>query len=161
MKDLQPGDYGVISTNGFVARAIQVATRSRQNHAVIYIGNNTIIEAKPGGVVFSPLGEYAEVIWNFDDNLTDTQRGAILDAAHSLIGTPYGYANIASLALLSFGIHQPCLERHADSAATMICSQLVAYCYDRAGIQLIPGKTDGQVTPGDLAERILESVGAN
>lgn len=160
MRTPQPGDYGVVSTNGIIARAIQFSTRSRQNHALIYVGNNQVIEARPGGVVVSPLKEYDEILWNFDDHLDPTLGQRIVDSAKTHIGEPYGYLNIFALLLLSAGIRVNWLLRKIEQNDHWICSQLVARAYKDCGFPLVD-ELNCEITPGDLAERLLEMAASD
>jgi len=45
-------------------------------------------------------------------------------------------------------------DDHPDSK--LICSELVAWSYREAGVDLFPGVAPGDVSPGDLAEYLVE-----
>jgi len=151
----RPGDYGVVSSNGFFAKLIRLGTVSRWNHAFIYIGDGKVVEANPTGVAISPLWKYPRVAWNQHEKLRGDQREAIVYHATNLVGRPYNFGIIAMLALRALGIkvfpqsfiHY--LARHQG----YICSELVAECYEKAGHLVCPN-TD-LVNPGDLAERLI------
>ena len=114
------------------------------------------MEAEPKGASVAYLVEYKgkEVRWSDASGLTDEQRQRVVNEAIAMDGTPYGWLDIAALALLCLGFRWNWLFRRAKSEKTLICSQLVARAYDRAGVDLFPGVDDGLVTPGMLADRI-------
>ena len=153
----QMGDYGVIRTNGIAARLIQLGTLSRWNHAVIYQGNDYVVEANPTGVAISHISKYdgKPIAWNRHDNVTAEQRHKIVFHARELIGKRYNFFIILGLVLRIFGVKilgNYILKKMADKDG-YICSELVAECYRLAGMPL--GKEDYLIVPGDLAERLI------
>jgi len=167
---LQPGDLVVVRTSGyFLPWAIRVMTFSRYNHVICYVGLvdgvPTVIEAKPEGVVKSPLSDYdgcERVETHFP--LSDHQRSAAVfywfDQANKK--TKYGWFDIAALAITRVGIRPKWLVRRAEDDSRMVCSQLAAYGYDVAGYQFFsPPRNPWFISPGDLAlayDRYLESL---
>jgi cell wall-associated NlpC family hydrolase len=153
----KPGDYGVVRTNGWAAKFIQIGTVSRWNHAFIYIGGNQIIEANPTGVEVSSVGKYKKIAWNQHEGIDDATRGKIVAVAHHFVGQPYGFFDIGNIVLrilgLKFLANTRILEKLAMSHG-LICSELVSLAYRDAGIDLT-GMPDHNVTPGDLAERLI------
>lgn len=151
------GDYGVVKTNGWAAKLIQVGTVSRWNHVFIYIGGGEIVEARPTGVVISKFNEYPNIAWNQHEVMDDITRNAIVAKAKSFVGQPYGFLAIGNIALRILGLkilaNTRLLERMASSEG-LICSELVSLAYKAAGIDLT-GIPDYRVTPGDLAERLI------
>jgi len=102
---MQPGDFGVVATTGFVAWAIRVITRSPYNHAYGYIGGGMIMEAQPKGAKVSLLSKY-----NGRPQLRSQLK---LDAPHAAStakayrdqdGIEYGFFDVAAIALSSIGI---------------------------------------------------------
>ena len=153
----QPGDFGVVRTNGLAARLIQLGTLSRWNHAFIYLGDDKIAEARPKeGLVVKPVTEYPKIAWNQHQELTTGQRNAITSTALELLGKPYGFLDILVLGLRIIGLkflggkllQKLCMRQG------IICSEYVAICYQRAGIDLV-NKPEYLVTPGDLAEMLI------
>jgi cell wall-associated NlpC family hydrolase len=151
------GDFGVIRSTGLAARAIQLGTISRWNHAFIYIGEGKIIEATPSkGLIISDVSKYKNIAWNKHQELTDAQRQKIVDKARSFLGTTYGFLDILVLALRILGLKilsGTFVEKLAVRQG-IICSELEAICYAEAGIQLV-NKPEYLVTPGDLAEYLI------
>jgi cell wall-associated NlpC family hydrolase len=151
------GDFGIIKSNGIAARLIQIGTVSRWNHAFIYIGDGKIIEAMPSkGITISEITKYNKIAWNQHQDLTDKQRNVIVKKAESLVGTIYGFLDIFLLGLRILGLKflgGKFLEKLAMRQG-IICSELVAICYDSAGVELV-NKPEYLVTPGDLAEYLI------
>jgi len=153
----QPGDFGVVKTNGIVGKLIRVGTASRWNHAFIYIGDGVIVEANPSGVALSPANKYPKIAWNQHDTLSPYQREEIVDRAIREVGKPYAFLDIAALFFRIIGlrfIRPNAFWKKLASTQSWFCSELVAHCYREAGLTLI-NKKDDLVTPGDLAERLV------
>jgi len=153
----QLGDYGVVKTGGFFGKLIRFGTMARWNHTFIYIGGNKIVEATPRGVITSLVENYPLIGWNQHEEITGEQREIIYDYAISTVGKPYNFIVIVSLILRILGLRLLANNRLLHSLAQhdgFICSELVAESYAKAGITLIQKPVD-QVTPGDLAERLI------
>lgn len=143
------GDYGTVRTSGVPAALIRLGTRSPVNHAFIYAGNGRIVEAQPGGAVWTEL-HYTNIHWS-DHFLTRDQRWSIAKAAHSMLGTRYGWADIAALSFACAGIRSHAIDKRIERTDRLICSQLVDKAYELAGLHLFTdGRLPGEVTPGDL-----------
>lgn len=160
-----PGDYGVVATHGgpwwqrITDAAIRYGTSSPVNHAVLYIGDGQLVEAR-GNVHLSPASEYAGIIWSTgrlgDLTPTSAQRQQITSAALSYVGESYN-----ALDIVAIGLAQRRLGRLVDGDEwwvkrlsdnhRLICSQLVDAAYQAAGIHLFAdGRLPGLVSPGDL-----------
>ena len=153
----RPGDYGVVKTNGIVAKLIRLGTLSRWNHAVICIEDDLIVEARPVGVSFGKASSYEHIAWNQHEyGLDDDQRKVIADFAVTQIGKPYGFLDILTIFLRIVGLRIPPVKlwNQLSKRQGYICSELVAEAYDKAGFTLI-NKPVNLVTPGDLAERLI------
>lgn len=146
------GQYGVVRTTGLIGAIIRLGTRSQVNHAFVFIGNDRVVEAQPGGAVIGSATKYAHLLHPVSRfPLTDAEARRIAAAAEALVGTPYNFLDIAALGLLSLGLRWGWLERRAQSSKRLICSQLVDRAYSVAGVPLFTdGRPDGSVTPGDL-----------
>ena len=153
----KPGDYGVVSTTGLIGYLIQLGTRSRDNHAFVYVGQGYILEATPKrGVVLSPVTNYKDIVWNRHEELTDAQRKIIVDTADSRIGSPYFFKSFIVIGFRILGINLPkFLTGDLSKDKGLICSELVSVCYRAAGIVMDNTKPDYFVTPADLAFRLL------
>ena len=151
------GQFGVIRSSGAFARLIQIGTISRWNHAFIFIGNGKIVEAKPRGVVVSPVTDYSLIAWNKHETFTDAQGKVIASYALGQVGKPYDFLIIAILTLRILGLKALANNRFLHKLAQKdgyICSELVAEAYATAGKPISKGAPD-LCTPGDLAERLV------
>lgn len=151
------GDYGVVSTSGFVGFLIQLGTRSKDNHAFIYEGNGVIIEATPRkGIIRSSVDSYSNIIWNKHEAKSTEQRDIIVKAAGELVGLPYSFRAIALDATRILHIKVPgFLTRWVANAKGFDCSGSVARCYKAAGITVDPLAPVYEVTPATLSYRLL------
>ena len=133
-------------------------------HAAIYCGANTVIEAQSGGVKRASYDRYQrlDTLWSTGTiDLTDKQRDDIVFAAVDYLGTPYSWPDYWALAAkrLHLGPLVPGLKDYVASTKHMICSQLVDQCYEDAGVHLFnDGRWPGYVTPGSLRNRLLGKV---
>lgn len=168
MTDPQPGDFAVVRMAGATGRLIRAGQWlngdgfADYEHAFIYAGDDTVIEAEPGGAKYTPLDEYNGVpmLWSTGRiPLADGQRTAILAAAEQYIGTPYSFADYAAIAAHRLHLSTGWLRRRIANTGHMICSQLVDQAYADAGVTLFDdGRWPGYVTPGDLYHRILKGA---
>lgn len=156
--NVRPGDFGLVSMGGFgkVIRVLQWMDGSgfaNYEHAFVYVGGLTshnIVEADPSGAKQVEFHyDPKTVVWSSNLVLTDSERVKVCEIAESFVGTPYSFLDYASL--VAKRIHLPVigLQHYIASTNHMICSQLVAACYQAAGIPLYKTWT-GNVTPGDL-----------
>jgi hypothetical protein len=151
-----PGDFGVQRSNNLAGRVIRVATRSHFNHAFVVIEDGMVVEAQPGGAVIAALGDRTGVVYSTGSvDLHDSDRTIICRAAKALVGTPYGWLDIASIGLLQYGVRLKPVRDRVLRRDELICSQLVDTAYAIAGVHLFQdGRLPLDVTPGDLAKRI-------
>jgi hypothetical protein len=120
---------------------------------MLYVGDGKVVQAMPGGAECIPLSEAnAPVVWSSDViRLTDWERQVIVSTGYSLVGTPYSFLDYGSIGLATFGIRPRFVRDFVANSDHMICSQLVDFAYDMAGVHLFSdGRIPGDVTPGDL-----------
>jgi hypothetical protein len=148
----------------------------KYTHAFLVLDNDTVIEAEPGGAKLSPLAPYLkrrdtifsdEPVQQYMDKFYARNKGQvygsqladeenrirekIVDFGRSLKGTPYNYLDYLAIGLDRFGIHPALIRRRLSRTDRLICSQLVDYVYQHAGIHLFDdGRDPANVTPGDL-----------
>ena len=153
MPDL--GDYFVVHTTGWAARLIQFGTRSKWNHAGIYIGDGQVIEARPNGIKIRSIDQYNSfpIIWS-SEPLTEIQRKNLVKFAKTFKNEGYGIGSIIALAFKCLGLSLLPLNILAEKEKRVICSQLVAWCYSHVKIKLTD-KPHALVTPADLAKRLF------
>lgn len=159
---MKPGDFILVHGKGFAPRMIQFGESLRfskscsyWNHAAIYIGNDTFIEAKGGHRArYTRLQDYSneEVKIVSVPCEDDAMRENAVIFAKSQLGKGYGYVTILSLILwclfggkLTIGI-----------SGTDICSGLVARATERMGF--IYDRDPETVMPADLASYFSKPV---
>jgi cell wall-associated NlpC family hydrolase len=161
LKDLKPGDIILNTTEGFVSETIRFFSNSSYNHAAIYIGNGEVVEAVGHGVQRIKLTDFLKddhIIRSMvlrNNNLTDSQRGAIADFAIKQVGKPYSVGGV-----IGQGLNLKPNNAGEFDRKDYYCSQLVAAAYSSAGARL-----DGTLehSPGELAGMVngkLTALGA-
>lgn len=167
----RPGDIGLSYSDSFIGKIIRIAQAlvgdwAVYSHAFIVLDDGYIMEALPQGASVQRLDKYPEgsVVYSQFD-LTESQRADICVEALRLEGTPYGWLDFLAIGLHRFVKRDHFLprfvHRKVQSSGKMICSQLVAEAYRRAGVDLDPHTDPQYVTPGDLAKIIIEGYRKN
>lgn len=162
----QPGMIGLTQISGNTGKAIAVGQwlngegfREWQ-HAFVYLPDNQILEAEPGGAVIRPLS-YSNIYWCEGlYNLLPTlgrQPGLQKLAASQLQGIPYSFADYAALAARRLHIPAPHLKQFIQDSGHQICSQLADDFYLRLGAHVFDdGRWPGYVTPASLFNRDVQ-----
>lgn len=153
-----PGDFGLVSISGIAGFGIRLGQWlngggfGKFEHAFIVVNGDRLIEAEPGGARWNNLTAYAGTNVMYSDwDLTDEQRAAVVQAAGTLIDTPYSWLDYMSLVLRRFHIPAPHLRGYIANTRHMICSQLVDHVYLLAGLHMFSDdRWPGDVTPADL-----------
>jgi hypothetical protein len=155
-EQLAPGDFILVRSKGAVGWLIRRVTRSPVNHAAILRDDQTVLEARPKGAVFTDWSQYAsrvgkDVIGTARLPLTEAQRTNVPEVAAHLEGTPYGFLDLLSVGLLQYHIRLWPLRAIVAREDRAICSQLVDEFLQRLGFSIYDdGRWPGDVTPGDL-----------
>lgn len=109
-----------------------------------------VIEGRPSGAGYGALAAYPLAAFY---SCPEDHREAVAWAAASLVGRRYSWADYFALAAVRFRLDvvaRP-LRAYVQGSGRLICSQLVDYAYQLAGVQLFDdGRLPGDVTPGDL-----------
>jgi hypothetical protein len=158
-----PGDIGLTSIAGRVGRLIRFGQFlngdgfTTYEHAFVVVDRlsdspteTTLVEAEPGGARVTLLSEYdgREIVWL---RCPEQFRWDVAHEAADLLGTPYSFADYASLAALRLHIPAPHVRAYVMSSKHMICSQLADEAARRGGWHLFTDmRWPGDVTPGDL-----------
>lgn len=158
----EPGDLFVVRTRTLAGWVIRWFTRSPYSHAGIIVDRDGgTVEAKASGAVRGHLADYrgCPMLVGAPVPLTPGERRAIVTAAVSLLGTPYGWLDLLSLAALQYGIRPKFIRDRVARYDRLTCAELTDQAYRKAGIHLFAdGRPCMDVVPGDLA-RLLEKVG--
>jgi hypothetical protein len=169
-----PGDYFVTATKGplldrIAARIIQWDTDSPVNHAGLYVGDGTIVEAV-GRVRYGDIAQYPDAIWSthrLPPELTPSldQRRLIVNAARSLVGRKYNWLDILAIGLAQRRMgdlvdSRTWWARRVSDDSCLICSQAVDEEFLAAGINLFAdGRLPGLVSPNDLLQLLEPATG--
>lgn len=164
----QPGDIGLSYGTAKFSRFVRLAQAligdwAIYSHAFIYLGDGLIIESLPQGATINELSTYEpEQVIFAQFGLSREQRSRICEEAIRLEGTPYSKLDFVAIGLTHYC--NDCwlprwVRKRVANSGRMICSQLVAESYRRAGIELEPGKDPQDLTPGDLARIIMINYG--
>jgi len=156
------GTIFVLRSGGWMSALIRAATRSRVNHAGVCLGDGRTVEAQAKGAVIGREQDNDRVIYGVGlyahiNGLDPYANTRIADEALRLVGTPYGFTDIAALGLADLGLRWAWLERKVDSQHALICSQLVDQACWNAGVRLFSdGRMPGRVDPGDIEWEIAD-----
>lgn len=158
-----PGDFGLVGHNSLASPFIRLAQllygdASEYSHAFIVTDGllGDIIEAQAGGIQSANLSKYpADRLIFSHFKLSTRERKLIVNTALGLVGTPYGFSDYVALALHHWGFDW--MDKRVKTNKRMICSQMVDYCYQQAGVHLFnDNRLPGYVPPGDLVSTILQ-----
>lgn len=163
---IEPGYIGVQSVpnaSWFHRRdawLIQIGTRSRYNHTAIVrvVDGNRIqvIEAAGGGVRLRWING-DDPIWIFaNPGLTYPQLYEMVTEALCNIGFPYDYRDIAKFIVRFWTGKIPRRTKPDYADDRVICSELVAWCLHKAGVDPWPDRAYGAVSPGDIADYLFQ-----
>lgn len=176
----QPGWIGLVAISGEVGAAIRFLQWLNSHpvdrwldqegnpnfeHAFVYLGNDMLIEAEPGGARIVNISEYENVDVYWCENIAATVPAGTLPkvatAAATFEGVPYSFLDY--LELTGARLHLPVGLLRDDIAHMnhVICSQLAALSYREAGHDLFPGKWRDLVAPYDIwaLDQQLSSIG--
>jgi hypothetical protein len=168
----RPGDIGLTSISGRVGRMIRFGQWLNGDgwhgyqHAFVVVDEvfasrpQTIVEAEPDGARAASLSTYdgRDVVYL---RCPDEYRDEVAHQATTLLGTPYSFADYASLAARRLHIPAPQLRAYIRSSGHLICSQLADRAALRGGWHLFSdGRWEGDVTPGDLYQLARKQVPA-
>ena len=153
------GDFGLQRGTGLAMAVVRYGTLSRWGHACIAVsdavaGYIDIVEAMPNGVRLR-RSRVDEWVWS-NIPLTDVQRDAIAAGARNDLDKGYDWPAIGMFILRWFGakITRGSKDHPDDNE---MCSEAVDWHYrDDAGVDLKPGYAPNTVSPGDLAQYLVE-----
>lgn len=151
-----PGDFGLTQITGDVGFLIRLGQWlngdgfKNYEHAFLYLDDGTILEAMPGGAIISDPSKYSDIRVSTVP-LTDQQRVDIVKYARELVGVPYSFLDYFAIAAKRFHLPIPGLTARVVKSGHMICSQIVDFCWDKAGVHLFDdGRLPNLVDPAEL-----------
>lgn len=165
--DPLPGDLIFCHVHGAVGALIGfgqwlVGDASPYEHVAIYLGDNKVIAAQPGGVRIDDLASCG------DDYLASThllpltpaQREDICRIAVAKLKVKYSFAAYFYIALhRRFGIDAGWLKKRIEDSGHVICSQYADDTLHAAGVDIFDdGRWPGNVDPGEMINEITRSL---
>lgn len=158
--------FGLAKISGIAGKLIWLGQLlagcpSKWEHAFLIVpdevsGGLSVIEAEPSGARVVPLTEYLDPKKGWTcafayPPLTDQQKSALGAAGKQMVGVPYNWLDYISLMLLHLHIRPQWVVDRVAGSKGMICSQLVDYVYELAGVHFFSdGRYPGDVMPSDL-----------
>ena len=154
---LKSGDIIVTTGRGVVPTLIRTSTAGNFSHAMLYIGDDQIVEAVRPNVrvvsVDAALSHSTLAIVLRHKSMTSDVAAQARDFAGHAIGTPYGTLKAAD-AVTSW-----CSFNMRYSTESLFCSELVVRSFQAAGIELLTSESERRlgkaiptcVTPVELA----------
>jgi len=161
----KPGDIGLTSSRAWTGRIVRslqalIDDDSIVTHTFLVLWDGFIIEAEPGGASFNRLTKYPDAHFT-NVELTDNQRYLICEEGIKMHGVGYNWLDYVSLGMTHYNVFATEWVRdRVQRSDRMICSQLCAEAYRRAGVELFPDRRlPMDVTPGDLGSLAPERAG--
>ena len=148
---MKPGDVALFRPANPIGWAIAIFDQARYCHVRMIVDEaGTTVEADFKGAIRGHVQDGDVIV---SAPLTDEEGAKILAAAEQLLGTPYGFADIAALALAKLGIRLPFLSKRLARPDRLFCSQLVDIVWQKAGFKAFnDDRLPQDVTPGDIAD---------
>ena len=149
---IQPGDIILVKGDTpIVSRVIRWFTQSEYTHAAIAIAENLVYEIDINKrLAIRPFSYEKYDVFRYKYGLTNEQQILIQVYANEKEEENKGYD---WLHILSFAIQKIFRTKKVyEEANKVICSEIVDNLYNQIGIDLIPDRADGDVTPAHLAQ---------
>jgi uncharacterized protein YycO len=155
--DFEPGDFILTHHHHPVSRMIRLAQKVRgrerkysywSHAAVIVDRDGSLVEAESRGVVRSPLSKYdpAEYhVVHLGDTADERDRRQVVAFAESLVGQPFGFLDMFSVALSLF----TGAKVNVSYESHLMCSALVGRALERT--DAIFHDEPSHLLPADLA----------
>ncbi len=155
--DFKPGDFILTHRRHIVSRMIRLAQKVRgrdrkysywSHSAMIVHADGSLVEAESKGVIRSSLSKYSPEEYHLvrlGATADDRDRRQVVAFAESLVGQPFGFLDLISVAVslftganvnISYGSH-------------LMCSALVARALERTSALF--GDEPAHMLPADLA----------
>lgn len=164
VKNLQPCDivlYRFTGKKDLTGGVISYITSSPYSHAEIHMFDGYDVSAGAHGVTFTDIywgnlvHGYVVDVLRLNREMTREERLIIQAKAYQAIHQPYDYTNLIFFPFMG----AKAAAQKAGNDAYM-CSELTAWAYNNAGIDLIKGKPESIEAPCDIGRSaILNYVG--
>lgn len=152
--DLQSGDIIIVHSNTIVGRIIRRITNSWASHIAVYIGNDSVFEARPGGARAVSIHNYDGKYRVFRMNVDASTISKFVEKLELKQNRGYDYGQIFSIAVKDL-FH---IKIKAQNKRLTICSEIVYEAAQEAGIP-VPPVSQAYITPGDFLNwSILEEI---
>ena len=145
---MKQGDLIFYKRANLISYVVAFVTRSPYSHVALAVSETEVIESNVIVNTWKTNFNTEEtVVVKRYENLTSEQQKKIVEYAHSKIGTRYDYfAAVRWFLRIVFKRTQKINE----SEKRLYCSEMIDRAYKQAGIDLVPDRSTGDVTPGDL-----------
>jgi len=151
---LQIGDIIVVHSETLIGRIIRRITNSWASHIAVYIGNDQVFEARPGGARAVSIHKYDGKYRAFRMNVDAALISKFVENLELKQNRGYDYGQIFSIALSDLFR----IKIKAQNKRLTICSEIVYEAAKEAGIP-VPPVSQAYVTPGDfLTWNILTEI---
>lgn len=132
-----------------ISRAIRWFTGSKYTHAGIAVTSNIIYEID----VFKKLDvrlltHHDYDVYRLKEDLTIEQQIELKLYAINKIKESKGYDWFR---IIQFALEKIGIKLHLNNKKRYVCSEIIDELYNHVGIDLIPNRTDGEVTPADIS----------
>lgn len=154
---IKPGDVLLTRLPGaFISDTIQDVTHSKWSHALLYLGNNKIIEADWKGIVINSLNKYKKSkhvvgIFRARPDLSNEETIELVKVVCKKVGIDYGWLKLLWLGFLRLIGKSEDPDWSAKLKNGMICSELVSWGYKQIKRPLKDLPTQ-LMEPKDLAQ---------
>lgn len=148
-KTLKPGDVILTRVGGsgsWSSGVITKFTSSPYPHVELHLENGYDVSASETGVTYTDVHKYKLIdVFRYKKELTREQRLIMYAKAAQSVLKPYDYGH---LFLFPFIKGKAAVRRSGDDA--YICSELVAWIYNEAGLPLIGDRPEAIAAPADI-----------
>ena len=154
--ELLPGAYICLNTRSPLGKVVSWFCKSPYDHAILVTGPDEIIQATVFGVRKGTLSQFKgrTAVANAAEDMTAGQRDVAVTRARGFLGDKYGFATLLVIAARKLGFRHRWLLRFCDNRDVLICSELVAFCGQAAGLDWLCGEAEpALVRPDELAGR--------
>lgn len=144
---LLPGDVLLEQGSGWVSTGIRVFDFGSFSHALIWCGPVDFFEAVDGGTRAISFARF------FIENPKAWSLMRLVGDPGSAARAAYAARNLAHVPYSTAGAIKTKNRFSRIDSTGQFCSQLVALCYEKAGIELVAGKKSHKVTPAGLQKK--------